>query len=323
MSDAPAPAAPAAPAPAADTTPKPVNGVPRPAPKVEAVGGKPVEAAGAEVDQLAQYLKAKPVTIRRRDGREVKVDSIEHLRNLASQGFSATQEIEQARAERAEAQAIKEWRAQLKKDPRSVLRQELGEDAFREISTQEALDAYEADLKLRGVPEQLKRELVEARKTKQERDQLAAQQQAEAQRRAQQQHEYELQQAQQMLLQDGVEALKAVGFSEKPPTSTVMRMAPYLAEAIDMGLGPEHAAKLLREDMQNEHRAIAASFVAAKDGAGLEAWLGKDVADAIARHRVAKLRGAAAAPPQANGQPQQEAPRAKTPEEIRAWLRGR
>ena len=119
--------------------------------------------ASAEVDPLAQYLKTKGITVKRRDGREVRIETPEHLLTLASQGMGAAQEIEAARAAKAEAEAVRaKWEA-LKKDPRSVLRQELGEDTFREISTQEALDAYEAEMRMRGVPEHVQRELKEAK----------------------------------------------------------------------------------------------------------------------------------------------------------------
>ena len=159
MSDAAPAAAPAAPSTTngvGKAAPAKTSGTPAPAPTKGATSGTgaPAQAvessttppAGAEVDPLAQYLKTKGVTVKRRDGREVRIETPEHLLTLASQGMGAAQEIEAARAARAEADAIKaKWEA-LKKDPRATLRAELGEETFREISTQEALDAYEAEM---------------------------------------------------------------------------------------------------------------------------------------------------------------------------------
>lgn len=288
--------------------------------------------ASAEVDPLAQYLKTKGITVKRRDGREVRIETPEHLLTLASQGMGAAQEIEAARAAKAEAEAVRaKWEA-LKKDPRSVLRQELGEDTFREISTQEALDAYEAEMRMRGVPEHVQRELKEAKKLKLERDQLQAQQRAEMERRQQMQQQQELEAAHQWMLETGVGALKAVGFPEKPPAATILRAGQYVAEALDMGFSPEqaqqHAAALVKEDMAAEFQQMASGYLASNDVAGLEAWLGPKVTDALMRARVAKLRGAAAAPPstQSATQPPAEGVKdevAADPVKLRAWLRGR
>ena len=345
MSDAAPAAAPAAPSTTngvGKAAPAKASGTPAPAPTKGATSGTgaPAQAvessttppAGAEVDPLAQYLKTKGVTVKRRDGREVRIETPEHLLTLASQGMGAAQEIEAARAARAEADAIKaKWEA-LKKDPRATLRAELGEETFREISTQEALDAYEAEMRMRGVPEHVQRELREAKKLKLERDQLAQQQQLEAQRRQAQQQEADRRAAEQWMLETGVGALRAVGFPEKPPAATILRAGQYVAEALDMGFPPEqaqaHAAALVKEDMSAEFAQVAQGFIASNDAAGLEAWLGPKVTDILMRARVAKLKGAAAAPPAAAQAQQQtsEAPKdeiAADPAKLRAWLRGR
>lgn len=338
MPDVPAPVPTATPAAQSTNGAKP-NGTATQAPakgaakatQPQAVGGKSMteapeageqSAAGADVDAIATQLKSKPWTFKRKDGREVRVDSVEYLKSLASQGFSATHEIEQARAAKAQAAEMQRRLEALQQDPERALEEVLGPERFNELATKRALERYEEDLKLRGVPEHIQQELREAKKAKLERDTLARKMQAEAEQRQRQQQEAEMESAKNLLLSDGVAALQKVGFSEKPPASTIMRLAPYMAEAVDMGLGAEHAAKLLHEDMQREHASIAASYVSANDGAGLEAWLGKDAAKLLMRHHLARLKGAAAAPVD-NGVPQSQPqePRQPTPEELRRWLR--
>ena len=92
MSDAAPPAAPAAPSTTngvSKAAPAKTSGTPAPAPTKGATSGTgaPAQAvessttppAGAEVDPLAQYLKTKGVTVKRRDGREVRIETPEHL----------------------------------------------------------------------------------------------------------------------------------------------------------------------------------------------------------------------------------------------------
>ncbi len=343
MSDA-APAA-AAPAAAASTNgvtksaPAKANGTAAPAPAKGATSGTgaPAQAvesatqppASAEVDPLAQYLKTKGIEVKRRDGKAVKVTSPEQLQAMLGQAFGAAQEIEAARAARAELAQLKAEMQALEADPRAAMRRRLGADKFREVSEAETLEAFQEELELRNVPEHLRGKLVEHKRLKVEKEQLEAQRQRLEAEARQRQESAELESAREELMRDGVTALQAAGFSKSPPVATIYRVAPYLAEAKELGLGAEHAVALLKEDMATEFQQLASSFVADNDAAGLEAWLGPKVTEMLMRARVAKLRGAASAPPKLDAQgntTQADATKddvAADPAKLRAWLRGR
>ncbi len=321
------PATPASPANGAAKT----NGAPAPSSSdVAKTAGQaapvPAPPAGAEVDPFATALKSKPWSLKRKDGREVRIENTEHLRALASQGFSASQEIEQTRAERAEARRVTELAERARKGDRAALR-ELAGEGFRGAAEQEAIEAYQEDLELKGVPEHIRARLIEAKHLAAEKAQrAAADAQAEQQRQAYAQ-QTEMQTAWKELGDVGVKALQAVGFPTKPPDSVVLRMAPFLAEAYELGLGPEHAAQMMREDAATEMQALTSGFVTANDAEGLEKFVGEKVGRMLALLYLARKKRAGAAPITADGSarppPQQDPnkPREKTPEELRAWLR--
>lgn len=286
------------------------------------------EAAKPTEPDIASLLKGKPLTVKRRDGREERIDSVDRLNHLLSKGFGAETEISAARKAQEEARAYREREERLRKDPRGTLRELLGEQEFRQLAEQEALEAYENELKLKGVPAHVQKELMEAKALKQEAERLKAEKAQQQEQEQLRQREAEANAAREYMMDVGVRALQAVGFAEKPPVSTIMRMAPYLAEAMDMGVAePEKtAALLLKEDMTKEFVNVAKSYVDAKDGAGLTAMLGDEVVKLLLRHRLTQNNKS---PMNPTGAPQAVKPLPKQPEpemspaEMRAWMRGR
>lgn len=287
MSEAGAVAAPAA-APAAQS-----NSAPAPASEPKQ-GGATAPVTPVEVDPRVEALRSKPFIIKNKAGKSVVIDSVEKLEHYASKGFGA--ELNTSRAQELEQQLAQEraFRERLKANPREVLESELGDD-FGKLAAQKAIDDYERDLKMRGVPEELREKLLEAEALKKEK----LQRQAEEQKwLAQQEEQKRLQEEDarlDVLLVDGVRALKAAGFAERPPPLLLHLLDPAMKRAEAMGLSPEIAAKDLREQLDGLWQSTAQSFVEAKDAEGLEKIIGPAATELLMRARLAKLRAPGAA----------------------------
>lgn len=330
MSDSAPTAAPASSTPA---TPPPTNGaakaaVQKPVTPAPAQATPPVEKPATPPpepeDPWVGALKAKPIKVRNRAGKEVTVESPTQLMHYISKGFGSSQAMQEASEKEARLAPLLQLLERRGTDPKGVMLELFGEEAAAKLAYEITLSRYEEDMKLREVPEHIRAELMEAKRNSLQLKKVQETQQQYQQRQAEQQRQQELADARDMLLTDGVKALQAAGFPEKTPHSAVYRLGPYLAEATELGLGPEHAAELYREDTQKELGAIAKAFVEGKDGKGLTAWLGDDVVDLLLRHRLATLRGpvATAAAVERPATPKQPERKQMTREELKAFLKG-
>ena len=266
-----------------------------------AAGGATDKAPVVEVDEYEELLKKKPLVIKTRDGKEVRLGSRKELEHHAARGLGGDktyQENKRLTAELAERDAF------LKKldDPeqaKAIFRKAYGKD-WRKIVESEALQDFEEEERMKGIPPEIRAKLEEAKQFKAERDQMAQEREAQAQQRAQAEQQAQIRKIQKEILDVGGPALVKAGFGPKPPASVINRLGKYMAEAIEMegeGLGetpPEIIAEAVKRDMQEEHRALTESFVKAGDGAGLVAWLGEGVISVLRKYDLGRLRGAGA-----------------------------
>lgn len=256
-----------------------------------------------EVDEYEELLKKKPLTLKTREGKEVKIGSRKELEHHTLRGLGGGKVYEENKSLKAQ---LAENEAFLKRldDPkqaREIFRKAYGPE-WRKMAESESLEAFEEEERLKGIPADVRARLEEAKSLKAERDELAAERADNQRRQADGEQQAKMQKLRKEILDVGGPALVKAGFGPKPPASVINRLGSYMAEALEMeeeGLGstsPEIVAEAIKRDMQEEHRALTESLVKAGDGAGLVAWLGEGVINVLRKYDLGRLRGAGASP---------------------------
>jgi hypothetical protein len=295
-------------------TPLAINGgAGKPAPAkekpAEAEATKPEAPKEPDLDaQLAAALKAKGLKLKAK-GKELPVDSLDKLLHYANKAFGGENSFEEANKLREEYEPIRGLLEQAKTNPRAVVERLLGAQVSQKVAEDILTEAMQAEKRRESVPEHLRPYMDENQRLRDElarRDAEHERARAEAEATAQKER---LQRTFEEVKTNAFEALKSAGFPQEMAPALVRRLAPYMEENVALGSphNPAALAALMKEDLQAEHAAIAKGFVEAKDGAGLEAWLGPDVTKLLMRHALNRHRGG-------NGQPVNAPPPPKPPE---------
>jgi len=292
-----------------EAAPAPVT--PPAAQPAEAVEAKPPEAPKVDPRaELNERVKAAGIKLKAKD-REVSVNSIDDLVGRANRVFGVESLLEEAKATKSEAEAVKSWRAAVESDDDA-----LAEEAFDALSAkgqrnalkwlqkkhakaeeEESLSPREKELRHALEASERQRREYEARdaKTRQEREE----QQAQA----------EMTRTREMAAGMAMKALEALKAPKELAPMLLPRVARVLRVAMQGGveMSPDEVASEVRDSVLAEQRQL----IAGMDAEGLVSVFGEEISKKLVKHYLAKRKQVAPGQPVQTQQTQQTQPEAQ------------